>query len=139
MPAEAKQLVITPSSPTGIIGEVIRVNPGGVAYVSVPAREVLPTLVGEEFENRLVGRLEFRKGAAPAGTVAFNEIRGKIRAGKVRFIPSREAPARIATFTFDKIEGYRGESPEQMGLREGMVVEFEAGAVAGTIESVKLA
>jgi hypothetical protein len=28
------------------------------------------------------------------------------------------------TFTFDQIEGYRGQKPKQLGLKEGLVVRF---------------
>lgn len=48
-----------------------------------------------------------------------------------------ESQATSFTFTFDKLEGYRGEEPRKFGLHEGVLVHFTV--VNGEVESVKIA
>lgn len=41
-------------------------------------------------------------------------------------------------FTFDKISSYRGEKPQEIGLRVGAQVRFSATADTGIVASVEL-
>lgn len=108
-PADFRKVV--PSSPTGVIGRIVRVNRSGIAYASVP--------VGE---NYLFVHY-------PRETVAFPTEDGQM----AEVSPEN---AKTVTFTFDKITNYHGEEPEQIGLREGALVEFEA--PEGIVRSAKL-
>lgn len=42
------------------------------------------------------------------------------------------------TFTFDKIRGYRGEEPKELGLHVGSRIWFSATVDTGVIVSVRL-
>lgn len=111
---------IAPSSPTGKIGQVVHVNPSGIAYMRIPksgnslkvcsygggSKTLLRNISGGPFVNRSASL-------------------------------AAESNDQIMTFTFDKIQNYAGQTADQMGLKEGAIVEFEA--PEGIVQSLKLA
>ena len=112
---EVKEIV--PSSPTGKIGQVVRVNPNGIAYMRIP-----------KSGNSL-------KVCSYPGNKTFLRTTGPFvnQAASIASGSNDE----IVTFTFDKIQNYAGQTADQIGLKEGAIVEFEA--PEGVVQSLKLA
>jgi len=111
---------IAPSSPTGKIGQVVHVNPNGIAYMRIPKSgntlKVSYYSAGSKLLLRNVGGGPFmNRSAAPSAPESNDEI---------------------VTFTFDKIQDYSGQTADQIGLKEGAIVEFEA--PGGIVQSLKL-
>lgn len=117
---------VSPSSPTAIIGQVVRVNPNGVAYMRAPKAGGTLTVYchrapDEPSSTGLTGNLKATSGVRWYRTGIESPV---------------NPDEKIVTFTFDKILNYSGQSAEQIGLKEGSVVEFEA--PEGVVQSVKL-
>jgi hypothetical protein len=112
---------ITPSSPTGKIGQVVHVNPSGIAYMRIPksgnSLKVSCYSAGSKLLLRNGGGDPFINRSASCAPPDSNE--------------------QILTFTFDKIQNYAGQTADQIGLKEGAIVEFEA--PEGIVESLKFA
>ena len=109
---------IAPSSPTGKIGQVVHVNPNGIAYMRIP-----------KSGNSL------KVCSYPAGNkILFRGIGGVMNRSASLSAP--ESNDEIVTFTFDKIQDYSGQTADQIGLKEGAIVEFEA--PGGIVQSLKL-
>ena len=109
---------IAPSSPTGKIGQVVHVNPNGIAYMRIP-----------KSGNSL------KVCSYPAGNkILFRSIGGVMNRSASPSAP--ESNDEIVTFTFDKIQDYSGQTADQIGLKEGAIVEFEA--PEGIVQSLKL-
>jgi hypothetical protein len=111
---------IAPSSPTGKIGQVVHVNPNGIAYMRIPksgnSLKVSCYSAGSKLSLRnIAGGPLTNRSASPAAPESNDEI---------------------VTFTFDKIQNYVGQTADQIGLKEGAIVEFEA--PEGIVESLKL-
>jgi hypothetical protein len=112
---------IAPSSPTGKIGQVVRVNPSGIAYMRIPKSGNSLKVCSVRSGNKML----IRNGAGT--TFAHRSI-----------LPGVLDPNdQIVTFTFDKIQNYVGQTADQIGLKEGAIVEFEA--PEGVVQSLKLA
>jgi len=112
---------LSPSSPTGNIGQVVRVNPNGIAYMRVPK-------YGKRLDvccYKTGDKIQVKPSAIPRVRWNTNLAQGRV-----------DADEKLVTFTFDKILNYAGQSAEQIGLKEGTVVEFEA--PEGVVQSVKL-
>ena len=111
---------IAPSSPTGKIGQVVHVNPNGIAYMRIPKS-------GNSLKVSCysgASKLLVRNG----GTGLFGNRSG--------LSAPPDSNDQIMTFTFDKIQNYSGETADQIGLKEGAIVEFEA--PEGIVQSLKL-
>jgi hypothetical protein len=108
---------IAPSSPTGKIGQVVHVNPNGIAYMRIPksGNSLKVCYPGSNALLRNIGPF-MNRSASPAAPGSNDEI---------------------VTFTFDKIQDYAGQTADQIGLKEGAIVEFEA--PEGVVQSLKLA
>jgi hypothetical protein len=111
---------IAPSSPTGKIGQVVHVNPNGIAYMRIPktgnSLKVCSYPTSSKLLLRNIGGGPFMNRSAPSVSGSNDEI---------------------VTFTFDKIQDYAGQTADQIGLKEGAIVEFEA--PEGIVQSLKLA
>jgi len=120
-PVVSSLMGLKPSSPFGVIGQVVRVNPGGIAYARVPVAS---------FANNAT-----TSSVAPVGIVQISNVRvlGLTPGRKSVFIDESGSggsagvvgETQIVPFTFDKIVNYRGETPEQIGLLEGAVIELD--------------
>lgn len=109
---------IAPSSPTGKIGQVVHVNPNGIAYMRIPKSGnslKVCSYPGSKALLRNIGPF-INRSASSAAPGSNDEI---------------------LTFTFDKIQDYAGQTADQIGLKEGAIVEFEA--PEGIVQSLKLA
>lgn len=110
---------IAPLSPTGKIGQVVHVNPNGIAYMRIPKSgntlKVSCFSAGSKPLLRSIGGPFVNRSASPAAPESNDEI---------------------VTFTFDKIQNYIGQTADQIGLKEGAIVEFEA--PEGIVQSLKL-
>lgn len=111
---------IAPSSPTGKIGQVVHVNPNGIAYMRIPK-----------------SGSSLKVCSYPAGNkILLRNIAGGPLTNRSASPAAPESNDEIVTFTFDKIQNYVGQTADQIGLKEGAIVEFEA--PEGIVQSLKL-
>jgi len=111
---------IAPSSPTGKIGQVVHVNPNGIAYMRIPKSGNSLKVCSYPEGNKMLFR---SSGGGPFINRSASQA-------------APESNDEIVTFTFDKIQDYIGQTADQIGLKEGAIVEFEA--PEGIVQSLKL-